>query len=262
MLPDTIHIVTPPQYQHSETFRELAEGFKEGFAELGYVVPITTVLNSDRPLVLGAHLLPELPTNAIIYNTEQVGSFWFTPTYIELLRTHEVWDYSEENIDKEKRLLQIEAKYCPVGYEPVLTRIPQLPEEKQDIDVLFYGSPTPRRVPILKAIEDAGLKLQTLFGVYGAERDYYIARSKIVLNLHAYDDSPFEIVRVSYLWANRKCMVSEGARYYAPDGSRILSIEESCKALVNNLALRTFLADQAFHEFTKVRQSEYLKVLV
>lgn len=250
MLPDSIYIVTPERYQHSETFRELAEAFREGCAELGEVVPITTVLNSDRPLVLGAHLLPELPANAIIYNTEQVGSHWLEDRkYIDILKVREVWDYSAENTQRLKEL-GINAKHCDVGYEPCLTRIPQLPEEKLDIDVLFYGSPTPRRMAIIEEIIKAGVKVQMLFGVYGVERDYYISRSKIVLNLHAWEYSPHEIVRASYLWANKKCVVDEDMTNDLPT---------LCKFYVENRTAREALAERAFHRFTKVRQSEYLK---
>ena len=41
------------------------------------------------------------------------------------------------------------------------------------------------------------------------QRDALIARSKVVLNMHYYEPGEFESVRVSYLWANRKCVVTE-----------------------------------------------------
>jgi len=47
-----------------------------------------------------------------------------------------------------------------------------------------------------------------VFGVYGAERDALIARSKIVVNASAYRSRIFEIARVSYLLANAKAVVS------------------------------------------------------
>ncbi|MHC4843687.1 MAG: hypothetical protein ACYTEE_07795, partial [Planctomycetota bacterium] len=54
-----------------------------------------------------------------------------------------------------------------------------------------------------------GLKVEALFGVYGVERDHYISRAKIVLNIHFYETKVFEIVRVSYLLANKKFVISE-----------------------------------------------------
>ena len=53
---------------------------------------------------------------------------------------------------------------------------------------------------------------------------YWIARSKIVLNLHQYDAQVFEIVRVSYLLANRRAVVSE--RGANPTEDRDLSMNQ------------------------------------
>lgn len=64
------------------------------------------------PIILGANLLPyvenvQLPKHSIIFNLEQVeeGSSWFTPQYIDLLKSYQVWDYSDRNIDNLKRFL-------------------------------------------------------------------------------------------------------------------------------------------------------------
>jgi hypothetical protein len=54
-----------------------------------------------------------------------------------------------------------------------------------------------------------GLRVESAFGCYGEERDALIARARIVLNVHYYESKVFEVVRVSYLLANRKCVLSE-----------------------------------------------------
>ena len=54
-----------------------------------------------------------------------------------------------------------------------------------------------------------GMQVTRLQGVFGAERDKYIARSKIVLNLHLYETKVFEIVRVHYLMNNSKVVVTQ-----------------------------------------------------
>jgi hypothetical protein len=79
----------------------------------------------------------------------------------------------------------------------------------QDVDVLFYGSIGPRRKRVLDALASRGLQVKTLFGVYGAERDRWIERSKLVLNMHHYDTGIFEIVRVFYLLTNAVPVVGE-----------------------------------------------------
>ena len=75
--------------------------------------------------------------------------------------------------------------------------------------MLFVGSLNDRRRQVLDALEAQGARVERLFGVYGAERDAQLARAKICLNLHFYEAKVFEVVRVSYLLANRRFVVSE-----------------------------------------------------
>ena len=103
----TIWTVTPPGYEHSQAFAEIARGLQEAFAELGEVAPIVSDPKAivGRALVLGANLLPRapdvtIPDDAVVFNLEQVSDsgVWLTESYLGILRTHEVWDYSEGNI--------------------------------------------------------------------------------------------------------------------------------------------------------------------
>lgn len=263
----TIYIVSPGNYPHAETFREVAQGLQEGFAELGFVVPIVTAVEDVRgkAIVFGAHITPTpTPPDSIIFNTEQPSTAWFNDLYMEQLRTHEVWDYSHQNVNT---LLTkgIKAKYCGIGYEPCLTRIQP---QTEDIDVLFYGSVFGKRVEILNTVEATGLKVVKLFGVYGAARDSYIARSKIVLNLHAYENAPFEIVRVSYLWANQRFVVSEGPRPLLDGGIGAVvygapsELPTLCLQYAQDPTARRVIARRGFQQFTKTRQSELLKDLL
>ena len=82
----------------------------------------------------------------------------------------------------------------PIGYAPQLTRIAPAAE---DVDVLFVGSLNDRRRTVLDALEAKGAKVERVFGVYGPERDGWLARAKICLNLHFYEARVFEVVRVS-----------------------------------------------------------------
>jgi hypothetical protein len=143
----------------------------------------------------------------ILFNLEQIapGSPWLTTEYLALLRGRPVWDYSLQNIGELARL-GIGATHCDIGYMPALTRIKPA---REDIDVLFVGSLNERRMAVLQDVRNRGARLAYLFNLYGRERDAHIARSKIVLNLHFHEARVFEIVRVSYLLANRKCVVSE-----------------------------------------------------
>lgn len=212
MPPASIWIVTPPGYAHSGAFEEFALALSEGLRELGVAAPIVHRRPEGETIVLGANLLPAIadrpPRRAILFNLEQLspGSPWWSERYLDLLRRRPVWDYSARNVAL-LRSMGIAATLCEVGHADALRRI--VPRETPDIDVLFYGSVNDRRRDALRALEDTGLRVVALFGVYGAARDDYIARSRIVLNLHHYEGRLFEVVRVSYLLANGCCVVSE-----------------------------------------------------
>ena len=118
-----------------------------------------------------------------------------------------MWD-SLRNIEKWKAMNRLHApSHVPLGYVPELSQIKA--SQAQDIDVLFYGSLNERRTAILIALKNAGLKVHTVFGVYGKQRDEVIARCKVVLNIHFYETRVFEFVRIAYLLANSKAGVSE-----------------------------------------------------
>jgi hypothetical protein len=206
-------IVSPAGFVHSEAFREVAETLQSAAVELGHDCVVTT--RADLPdrqtIVLGPNLLARHPQpladSAILYNLEQAGAHpWFEPAVLRLFGKHRVWDYSERNAAMLAALGLPKPLVVPIGWAPALERIPQAAE---DIDVLFYGSTNPRRLHVLDALRKAGARVEAVYGVYGAARDALIARSKLVLNLHFFEAKVFEIVRVSYLLANGRAVVSE-----------------------------------------------------
>jgi hypothetical protein len=194
----------------------VALSLHHGLRALGIRAPIVRDINKVRgiPIVLGANLLSlmpdlQIPENAIVYNLEQIedGSTWTRSPYLQLLRKHRVWDYSNLNRSElSKAGIEIEA-ICGIGHVPELERIDAVPEK--DIDVLFYGSLNERRMDLLGSIADRGLKVRIATNLYGAERDGFIARAKVLLNIHFYEAKVFEIVRVSYLLANGCAVLSE-----------------------------------------------------
>ena len=270
-----VSIVSPPGYVHSGAFREVGETLQHALGALGH----DSILTDDcapvgrRPIVLGSNLLPAssrpLAPDAILYNLEQVeaGSSWMTPALIELFRRHEIWDYSERNAGRYAELGLPRPRVVPIGYVPELTRIPPAVE---DIDVLFYGCMNPRRSAVLQALRARGLWVEALFGVYGEERDRYIARAKLVLNVHFYGAKVFEIARVSYLLANRRCVVSERGADPSEeepyeDGvafARYEDLAETCAALAGDPATRRARAAAGFAAFACRPATSFLRQVV
>lgn len=211
------NLCTVNQGQEIYIFEDLVTSFAYGLNILGHTVYVSiNSLKTDAiNIVFGSHVSPEsiapqLPPDSIIFNTEQVGSVWMTPHYISLLKHFKVWDYSQYNISLLKEVHGIKnVTYNPVGYCPILEKIEQLPEDKKDIDVLFYGGVNERRRKIMKDLHDRGLTTMFAYDAFGATRNKLIARSKIVINIHFWDTAILETVRLSYLLNNKAFVVTE-----------------------------------------------------
>ena len=215
-MPDyRICLINPPGYKHSSCFLELAILLKSSFTGLGFKCDITV----NQPdidkinIILGGHLIENVSAlkefRYIPYQLEQLGAAQgiYTPGFEEYLRNSiSIWDYSHENISF-LNSRGLSARYVPVGYHRNLEGIPQ--NEKKVYDVLFYGSSCTRRSAILDRLTREGVKVKTLFGVYGQERDKEIAKSRMIINIHHYDTKIFETVRISYLLNNRCFVVCE-----------------------------------------------------
>lgn len=270
-----IVLVKPADFEFVEGFRNVMESLQEGLLELGHSAPIrVNQLAADAtPILFGAHHLDppsaaRLPADTVIYNLEQLaaGYPWFVPPYLELLRRHRVWDFSRRNLAFLRDSgIAPGARWVPVGYSPCLTRIAPAP---QDVDVLFFGVKSPRRLKVLAALGEAGLKVVALNNVWGRERDSWISRAKIVLNMHNQDNGEFEVVRVLYLLANRKAVVCEvNDPNQLPIDLRQAVIPSSaddmvaaCLAAVRHEGLRNVVAAAGFHAVTEPRR-HYANIL-
>ena len=267
-----VAVLSRPGYKHSEIFREAAEGLHYGLLALGHdsVLSDRFDLDERRTIVLQPQLLAHYgllpPKNTILYNLEQVGddSTWTKPLIPELFRRFPVWDYSQANIEQLAVRQVCRPTHVPIGYVPELTRIAPAPE---DIDVLFYGSLSDRRRAVLDGLRARGLRVESLFGVYGASRDAWIARSKIVLNVHQWEAKVFEIVRVSYLLANKRAVVSE--RGADPAEERDLEsgiafaeydeLVDRCVELLADEHARRELGERGYQAFSARNQADILR---
>jgi SAM-dependent methyltransferase len=270
-------IVTPANYTHQKAYDDLALGLSEAFAELGGSAPVIRDPShaAGRDLiVLGPQLLPPsapslLPASSILFNLEQVDrkSPWMNESYLALLRQRPLVDYSIRNQAALTATGAGHARLLPIGYASGLARVRHAAEK--DIDILFYGSLNERRSAILDELRRLGVKVVSLFDVYGADRDEAIGRAKIVLNVHFYEAAIFESVRVSFLLANGVCVLSEGEER-DPDLTPFLGglaaepyqgLVSRCLGLLKNEAERGQLARAGAEAMKSRRQSSLLKAL-
>lgn len=258
----TIGIIERDQNPARSCFVDLAEALGAALRRLGHAV--TGFDDPGRLIMFGTqNSVPVgLPDDAILYNTEQMTAF-DNPAALMQAHPHYsnrvVWDYSQKNIEKLTKLGLRRLVHCPVGYVPEMTRIE--PVQPEDLDVLFYGACNTRRKRVMERLDDEGYKIAIGSGVFGRDLDPYIARAKVVLNMHFYEHAVFEVVRCSHLWANKKCVVTESgglddeleslarrAASYVPYEKLV----ERCAELVQDEAARERYAQQGFEAFKAV----------
>ena len=241
-----ICIVKPKNYPHSDAFWELTELITFSLRDLknDVIISINEIIQDRQNIIFGAHLLDnnDFPTSTIIFNTEQLwnGAENWVERIIFLGKKYLILDYSESNIEFLENKGCVKLFKFEIGFHPKLNRISK--DKKKDIDVLFYGSLKERRKKILVKLVEAGLNVKHLFGVYGAQRDEYISRAKIVLNCHHFNAKIFEIVRVHYLVNNNIPVISElhHDTKIEPfwksiiNGVPIENIADECKRLAND----------------------------
>lgn len=253
--------IRPPGTLFGMAWAEALDSLRYGLLALGVDAPVNVNRLDDglTPIVFGSHHLQpadiaRLPRNAILYNFEQLlpGYPWFQPRYLDMLGRFQVWDYAAPNVNWLRECgVATNARHVPPGYVPQWSRIRGAIE---DIDVLFFGLLSPRRQAVLDSLSKRGLVVKALAGVFGEERDRWISRAKVVLNLRLEEHGLFESLRVNYLLANRKAVVTEapatgdwndgllpGVRSVAYD-----DLVEACIALLGDDAARTTLGETGF----------------
>jgi hypothetical protein len=132
------------------------------------------------------------------------------------------------------------------------------PATPTDIDAVFYGLVNARRRAILDALARRNVRTYVLQNAYGAERDAYVARAKIVLNIHVTAEAVFEMPRAIHALANRRLLVSEATQDDSIadllDGmvmGEASDLPELCRALLDDDARRSQLAERGFQLFAR-----------
>ncbi|MCV2357228.1 hypothetical protein LNV09_24045 [Paucibacter sp. B2R-40] len=249
-----------------DAYNEVVESYHWGFAALGHSVDrrvnhfdpeaLNIVFGFQIPLQLG--LIDTFPENTIFFNMERyAGKSLFGTGAHHVANKFQIWDYSQANVDAWNLLNpKFPAYYAKTAYAPNLEKLPR--EVEQDIDVLYYGNITPDRFDALHNIAGlrpdlTGLSVMTLCNVWGKQRDEFIARAKVVVNFSR--GNIFEIVRVSYLMANRKAVVCDyndeleiepDLRAGGLNFVKTADIQAACQALVEDDAKRAAYALQGY----------------
>ena len=155
----------------------------------------TIFLNSEHcpprnyPVVYGQY--HDLSSPFIFYNTEQLSRSNKLEDVITISRNSncvEIWDYSKANVDI-CNSVGIKVVHVPLVIpDSFISTIKEYRKAEHIYDVGFAGYLSERRVHIKNRLEALGYKTHFIGATWGEERDIQLAKCKIHINIHAFDD--------------------------------------------------------------------------
>ena len=225
------------KHYKDSVFKEIIEALKDELLKNGYYVIISDIIIKDSiNLIIGANEIKDsidlvistneikdrnwtkfiMDTDIIIVNLEQLSDIkWGNSTYMSILKLFKVWDYSIDNIKWLMNKGITDVGHMIIGKTLAFKNF--IPTLIKDIDVLFYGSINRRRKSILNSLKQSGINVIIKSNLWGVERDTFIRRAKIVLNIHFYETAILEVLRIFPVIANNEFIISENSKF--PDGN-------------------------------------------
>ena len=154
----------------------------------------------------------KFPPEYILFQVEQSGHIANEKRNSMLQNATYIWDFSIKNLDQYPRTVPL----SKVFYFPMPFCYRQQEQEEQQktrsqYDIFFYGAENARRRNILNALSQK-YKVKVGFGIFGEERDRLIQESKLVLNLHYYNDPALETCRLNEILQFNTPIISENVQ--------------------------------------------------
>ena len=252
-------------------FDDLIEVLAASLMDLGYecTVSINNTYADRINILIGSTIFNQelanrlLANPCVIYQMEilddEHGHLKAYPYYFDLLsRAVAIWEYSPKN------KVFLESKgfsnifYVPPGYHPISKKI--LWPNEREYDFIFIGAMSERRVKFLHKLSDRGYRVAAISEknkAFGQKRDEIIARSKIIVNVHCFENiKTLETVRISYLLANKALVISEESDHDPYDGAIIYSkyddLVDCCEKTINNSSDLEDMAENGFQAISRI----------
>ena len=271
----SVKVVTiggPAEHFVSMAFQDISILLQLSLRSLGYDCELRDSVFDPTSLniVLGYHLLPDAEQlrrhQCIVYQLEHLqgqhrGWLMLDDRKAAILRAAQaVWDFSALNIAFLAANGIDGVKHVPIGFHEEIKTVDKTAIE--DIDIFFYGAINVRRKKILDELARC-CRVKASFGIYGARRDHFIARSKIVLNLRSGPTSIMEQPRVSYLLNNGQFVVTEDAADNPYDDAVVAvpydSVVDCCLRYLADDDGRKRMAERGYSFLAERPMVEYLR---
>jgi hypothetical protein len=160
-----------------------------------------------------------IPHRFILYNLEPLNfRVRHRKDYMEKIKKAEqVWEYSKTNLQLLKQFNE-NIIYQPFLYSPIMESIYNIQSDHpKDIDILFYGLMSSRRIKIINDLKKANINVYCPNypihkPVWGKDKFNLINRAKIVINIHYHTDpkdQTNDLLRIMFLLANKVPVIQE-----------------------------------------------------
>jgi hypothetical protein len=188
----------------------IAQNLGEELKRLNFTVVITNnILQTDKlHIILFSFVLPQLPKNYILYQLEQLNKSKYITAklYQDISNALITIDYSKENISKYK----INKENISFQMMPIQNKIIEyIPEYSYDI--LFFGTINDRRQKILDYLSKQNMIIASTNNIFGENLYFHVKKSKIILNLHYYDNALLETARLNDILKYNTLIISENS---------------------------------------------------
>src|SRR3990167_2022782 len=243
-------------------------------------IEITYKLELERDDILYIIICPAglglndvvMPKYYINWQLEFLIGRYNHPVYLNRLRQAlDNWDYSKMNITISSTRDKINYHHVPPGFIETITTPDILSgqyvytDEGKDIDVLFLGycEAYPRRIKIRSQFQETGLNIYfpSALDIHGMQQA--IRRSKVCINMAAFDYFILAQVRMNILFSNQACVVSEKSAdedddvLYGEGGMLVVdydNIVEQATSLVKDFELRRKTALKSYQWYKQNRR--------
>jgi len=217
--------LTPKGY-HLKLFEELAKNLCKSLNNSGYnaIISNKVIYKNYKNIILGTTFLKlrknflffslknSLPKNTILYNFESYfhNRLWFNKTIKFFYKNYEVWDYSYHNAKNLEKLGIKVNKVLPVIFPYKKKSM----SKKKNIDILFVGSLSKRRIKIINQLRNYGLNVYASENIGSPKKlDKLVSKSKIFLNIHYYGLRELEQARICPYISSGTVILSENSLY-------------------------------------------------
>jgi hypothetical protein len=229
---------------------------KDMLSSVGITSEIVSKINEyddNLYIILYPQTITKVPKKYIIFQLEQVKkSNWINDAYNEKI-TNSICTLDYSLLNCKNHISEHEGK---IVYQPMPMKNIFVMSENYEHDVLFFGALNKRRTNILNYLKTK-FNIKILHETFGEELHNNLYKSKIVLNLHFYNNAVLETARLNETLRYNNIIISELPDNDDPSvedyGDQVCFIDEIKSDLSNIFVLDDLLTYhlEHFNDITK-----------